>query len=263
MLIWSAKGRVAALLVCAALVGVFYLLPLWVIVAASVAGQWNGLLPEQLTGQHYLNAMSGQLGRQVGVSLVTGMIASAAALMVGTWSALSVRSLARWPRKLSHAVFFVPGAVPSVSVGLGLLVAFSRPPLLLNGTVAIVVLAHFILVFAYTFANISAGVQGLPADMEQVAHSLGASPAFCLRHVTLPLLMPQMVAAFSLSLALSMGELGATAMVYPPGWTTMPVGIFSLSDRGDVFDGSALSIILVAVTLVALLAVSAASSKRS
>ena len=56
-----------------------------------------------------------------------------------------------------------------------------------------------------------------------------------LAHVTLPLIAPYLIAAFGLSFALSMGELGATVMVYPPGWVTLPVAIFGLTDRGDIF----------------------------
>ena len=87
---------------------------------------------------------------------------------------------------------------------------------------------------------------------EQVAASLGARPVYRLRRVTLPLLLPYLIAAFSLSFALSMGELGATVMVYPPGWVTLPVGIFALTDRGDVFDGAALTMILAVATLLVL-----------
>ena len=72
-------------------------------------------------------------------------------------------------------------------------------------------------------------------------------------HVTLPLVAPYLVAAFGLSFALSMGELGATVMVYPPGWVTMPVAIFGLTDRGDIFTGAALTMILVVATLVLLI----------
>jgi len=54
--------------------------------------------------------------------------------------------------------------------------------------------------------------------------------------------------------ALSMGELGATVMVYPPGWVTLPVDIFSLTDRGEIFTGAALTMVLVVVTLGLLLA---------
>jgi len=81
----------------------------------------------------------------------------------------------------------------------------------------------------------------------------GATPFYRLRRVTLPLVAPYLFAAFGLSFALSMGELGATVMVYPPGWVTLPVAIFGLTDRGDIFSGAALTIVLVAVTLALLL----------
>ena len=68
------------------------------------------------------------------------------------------------------------------------------------------------------------------------------------------MLAPHLIAAFGLSFALSMGELGATVMVYPPSWVTMPVGIFALTDRGDVFQGAALTMLLAAATLGLLIA---------
>ena len=55
-----------------------------------------------------------------------------------------------------------------------------------------------------------------------------------------------------------MGELGATVMVYPPGWVTMPVAIFGLTDRGDIFSGAALTMILVVATLALLVGLSRA-----
>jgi len=148
-----------------------------------------------------------------------------------------------------------------VSVGLGLLVAFSQRPLLLNGTIAIVLIAHFVLISAFTFGNVSAGLSRLSPDFEQVASSLGARPFYRLRRVTLPLIAPYLIAAFGLSFALSMGELGATIMVYPPGWVTLPVAIFSLTDRGDIFAGAALTMILVAATLVVLLGLERIAAK--
>ena len=159
--------------------------------------------------------------------------------------------------------FFIPSAVPSVSVGLGLLVAFSQRPLLLNGTTAIVILAHFVLISAFSFGNVSAGLARLSPDYEEVASSLGARPTYRLFKVTLPLIAPYLIAAFGLSFALSMGELGATVMVYPPGWVTLPVAIFGLTDRGDIFSGAALTMILVAATLALLMGSSASRSAPS
>ena len=73
--------------------------------------------------------------------------------------------------------------------------------------------------------------------------------------MTLPLLAPYLGAAFNLAFALSMGELAATIMVYPPSWVAMPVSIFALTDRGDTFEGAALTVILAAATLLVLGAV--------
>ena len=175
-----------------------------------------------------------------------------AALGLGSWAALALRGLPPLPRQVLGLLFFMPSAVPSVSVGLGLLVAFSRPPVLLNGTVAIVLVAHLVLVSAFTFGNVSAGLARLGPEFEQAAENLGARPFYRIRHVTLPMIAPYLIAAVSLSFALSMGELGATVMVYPPGWVTMPVGIFALTDRGDVFQGAALTMLLVLSTLAVL-----------
>ena len=263
MLVWSRSGRLGAWGIASLLLAVFYVLPLAVIALASVAGQWNGALPSHLTFRHYADALHGDSGTQLRVSLLTGLMASLLALASGSWAALALRRLSPASRRLLDVLFFLPSAVPSVSVGLGLLVAFSRPPMLLNGTTAIVVLAHFILISAFTYGNVSAGLARLSPDFEQIAASLGARPFYLLRRVTLPLVAPYLIAAFSLSFALSMGELGATVMVYPPGWVTLPVGIFALTDRGEVFAGAALTMILVAMTLLVLLGLSRIPTKAS
>ena len=263
MLVWSRGGKAFAWGVAGVLVLIVYAVPLAIIVAASFAGQWNGVWPSHFGISNYANALHGQPGSALRASIVTGVLASAVALVSGSWAALALRNLVGTPRRLLDLLFFMPSAVPSVSVGLGLLVAFSQPPVLLNGTTAIVVIAHLVLVSAFTYGAVTAGLMQLPPDVEQMAESLGARPGYRLRRVTLPLLVPYLGAAFSLSFALSMGELGATAMVYPPGWMTMPVSIFALTDRGDIFEGAALTVILIAATLIMLGAVQAGMKRLS
>ncbi len=263
MLVWSRTGRALTWLLAAVLFVVLYGLPIGVIALASVSGQWNGVLPSHFTFEHYANALHGDSFEQLRASLFTGFLASAVALVSGTWAALALRRQSPMPRRVLDAVFFIPSAVPSVSVGLGLLVAFSHPPVLLNGTTLIVLIAHFVLVSAFTYGNVAAGLARLPADFEQVAESLGARPFYRLSRVTLPLVTPYLIAAFSLSLALSMGELGATVMVYPPGWVTMPVGIFALSDRGAIFDAAALTMVLACTTSIVLIGLSRIPTRAS
>lgn len=189
------------------------------------------------------------------VSLQTAVMSSGVALLLGTWAALSVREVPSWLRRVIDAVFHLPIAIPSVAIGLGLLTAFNEPPLLLGGTKWIVIVAHTALVLAFAFSSVSAALERLDPAYRQVAESLGAGSVRVVRTVTLPLLMPSLGAATGLAIALSMGELGATVMVYPSSWRTLPVTIFGLSDRGQVFSAAASTTLLLMVTLLALLVV--------
>src|SRR5262249_12449829 len=186
VLVWNRSGRVGAWLLLLVLFGVIYGVPMAMIALASVAGQLDGLLARHFPLRQYGDSFYGDSGAQLRVSLLTGWLARLVALLSGSWAALALRAMRRRARKLLGVLFFIPSAVPSVSVGLGLLVAFSRPPVLLNGTTAIVVVAHFILISAFTYGNVSAGLPRIAPDVAAVAASLGAGPAYPLRRVTLP-----------------------------------------------------------------------------
>ena len=250
MLIWSKKGRVTATIIAISLFSLLFLLPLVMILMSSFSRQWNGILPSGFTFEHFVNAFSGPAWDAMLSSLVVGFSASLFALFCGLWAALALRRHSGKIQKWLSIAFYLPSAIPSVSIGLGILVAFSQGYLQMNGTFWIVFSAHFVLISAFTFSNVSTGLARISPDIENVAFSLGASPWYRLCHVTLPLLMPWMISALALSLSLSLGELGATMMLYPPGWATLPVSIFSLTDRGNISDGSALTIELVSITLL-------------
>ncbi|MEY0232122.1 2-aminoethylphosphonate ABC transport system, membrane component PhnV [Providencia manganoxydans] len=250
MLIWSSKGRVAAAAIAITLFTMIFLLPLVIILMSSFSQQWNGILPSGFTFIHFVNAFRGPAWDAILSSLMIGFSASLFALVCGLWAALALRRHTPKIQKYLGIAFYLPSAIPSVSIGLGILVAFSQGYLQMNGTFWIVFSAHFVLISAFTFSNVSTGLARISPDIENVAFSLGASPWYRLCHVTLPLLMPWMISALALSLSLSLGELGATMMLYPPGWATLPVSIFSLTDRGNIADGSALTVILVGMTLL-------------
>ncbi|WP_424213649.1 ABC transporter permease [Streptomyces sp. BI20] len=256
MLVTTRAGRWAVWTLFGALFLPLFALPLLVVLAASFAGNWSGALPSAPTLEHYATATRGEALAALGTSLATALLASLAALALGTWAALAAERLPRPARRILDAVFVLPVAVPSVVVGLAVLVAFSRPPLLLNGTAPIVILAHTVLVTAFAHQSVGAALRRLDPAYAQAAASLGASPARVLWRVRLPLLLPSLGAAAGLCFALSMGELSATMMLYPPDWLPLPVLVFTATDRGSLFSGSALAVILMATTVLALLAVS-------
>ncbi|MDE2305881.1 MAG: ABC transporter permease subunit [Gammaproteobacteria bacterium] len=238
-------------------------LPLLVLLLASFAGHWDALWPSSPTWANLRGVLASAEERAaLWHSVATAGAATVCALVLGAWGALAGRRLGRRTRICVDTLFVLPITVPSVTVGLALLVTFSRPPLLWNGTVSLVVLTHVALVASYAYANAKAGLERLPAHLEEMAASLGGSPWFVLRKVTLALLMPHLLAGAALGFALSMGELGATIMLYPPGWATAPVEIFSLSDRGSVFSAAALSLALLAATATALVALERWAASR-
>ncbi|MFF9144108.1 ABC transporter permease [Streptomyces sp. NPDC014861] len=263
MLVHSRRGRAASWLVFAVLFVPLFAVPLLVIVAASFSTHWSGAFPSGPTAEHYSAAVRGESLQALTTSLVTAVAASLLALTLGTWAALAAASLRGRGRRLLDGLFVLPLAVPSVVVGLAVLVAFSRPPLLLNGTRWIVILAHTVLVTAFAHQSVSAAIRRLDPMYEQAAAGLGARPSYVLFRVKLPLLLPSLSAAAGLCFALSMGELSATMMLYPPDWMPLPVLVFTATDRGSLFTGSALAVVLMAATLLVLLAVSRIRTKAS
>lgn len=254
MLFHSKLARNLAWSVFFLLAALFFGLPLLMLLLAALAGQWNGALPSHLGIEHLLGALQDARGRALADSLATAAIATLCAVILGAWGALASRNIRGPLQRIVDAVYITPITLPTVTVGLALLVAFSRPPLLLNGSPALVIVAHVTLITAYAYSGIRAGLTRLPETYEQVAASLGASPARILFAVTLPLLRPYIAAAASLGFALSMGELGATIMLYPPGWVTAPVDVYALTNRGSIFSGAALSVLLLGTTVLALVA---------
>ncbi|STS78951.1 2-aminoethylphosphonate ABC transporter permease protein II [Klebsiella pneumoniae] len=182
MLIWSRKGRAAAGALAVTLFAGVFLLPLAVILLSSLSKQWNGLLPTGFTFAHFVNAFRGAAWDSLFSSLMVGFCASLLALLCGMWAALALRQYGATLQKYLGLAFYLPSAIPSVSVGLGILVAFSQGPLQMNGTFFIVLAAHFVLISAFTFSNVTTGLARIPLILKrrlQPGRFAVVSPAPC------------------------------------------------------------------------------------
>jgi 2-aminoethylphosphonate transport system permease protein len=126
MLLWSRSSRIVVLAVFAGLVAVVVVAPLATVLLAAVAGQWTGTLPSGLTGEHLAEAVGPEGLASLLVSAQTALLAGVGSVLVGSWAALSAASAPGPARKLVLGVCHLPIAVPSVVVGLGLLIALNR-----------------------------------------------------------------------------------------------------------------------------------------
>lgn len=175
MLIRSSTGRRLIWAVFALVLGVLVISPIAVTAITAFAQTWNSALPSGLTTDHMASTLTASNMQSILVSIQTALMASAVAVALGTWAALAARSARPRLRAVIDPAFHVPVAVPSVVIGLAVLIAFSRSPLIFNGTPWIVILVQALLVLSFAFSMVSAAAKGLDPALDQVAGSLGAS----------------------------------------------------------------------------------------
>jgi spermidine/putrescine transport system permease protein len=116
-----------------------------------------------------------------------------------------------------------------------------------------IILAHITFQIPFVAIVVRSRMAGFDANLEEAARDLGASEVQVLRHVTLPLIMPGVVAAGLLAFTLSVDDFVITFFTSGPGAITLPVYIFGAVKRGVRPDINALSTLIVAVTVALLL----------
>lgn len=230
------------------IVTVIFVLPIVVIALSSIAKSWVGtVLPKSYT-LRWLTQLGPDDWHAVSTTLFTSTAVAVIALTLGTWAAMLTRKRQDFWSNVLDAVLMFPMAVPSVVIGLAILLAYHTPPLDLSNSGGIVVFAQTLLVLPTCYRTMVASVEKIPLAYAEAAAGLGTPPWRVTLRVTLPLLLPALRAGFALAFALSAGELGATLMVYPAGFVTGPVQVMTYVQRGYYSQGSALAIVLLLAT---------------
>jgi iron(III) transport system permease protein len=155
-------------------------------------------------------------------------------------------------RGLADVVMIVIFAAPSTVVGVGLIGLWNRPSFGIYGTHAMVVityLARFVPVAALILA---VSVRQVPVSFEEAAELSGASWLRIFTRIVLPQIKIGIAAAWAISFIFAFGELGATALVAPPGESTLPVRIYTLIANASSGEVAALALMQVCVTLAPL-----------
>jgi thiamine transport system permease protein len=152
---------------------------------------------------------------------------------------------------LLDPLFMLPLGTSAVTLGLGYVLVFARPPLLLLGTPWLIPAAHALLAFPFVVRSLLPALRGLDPRQREAARMLGAGPLRVLREVDLPLLFPALLVGAVFAFTASLGEFGAALLIAPPGFPTVPVVIGRFLGRPGVANygqALALSTILMLVT---------------
>jgi molybdate transport system permease protein len=204
----------------------------------------------------------------VGLSLRVALWATVASLAPGLLIAMLLSRGKFWGRSILNGIVFLPLVLPPVVTGFILLLLFGR-----RGPIGAFLADTFGIVFAFrwTGAALASAVMGFPLlvraiqlsidavdrGLEDAAGTLGAHPVWVFLTVTLPLMLPGIIAGTVLSFARAMGEFGATITFVSniPGETqTLPSAIYTFTQiPGGEPAAFRLTAIAVAVAMFALL----------
>ena len=129
-------------------------------------------------------------------------------------------------------------------------------PLLLTGTIVALVYAYVVRFLAVALQTMEAGLARVTPSMEDAARSLGASPARTLARVHAPLLASSVAGAALLLFVDVLKELPATFALRPFNFDTLAVEAYNLAKDERLAEAAVPSLVIVAVGLLPLLAVS-------
>jgi thiamine transport system permease protein len=242
-----------------ALAGVaIVLLPVLALLLASVrssAGltlQWWTALGSVDAGTTRLGSPFLSLMQSLRFALITGVVAA----IIGGCAAVAVIAH-RWGRAVA-ALAIIPLGISAATLGLGMLLAYGRPPLDLRATGLLIPLAHSLVAIPLVVAVMTPALRGVDPRAQEVAATLGARPTRAFLTAYGPTLSTVMLAAGGLACAVSLGEFGAASFLARTGAPTVPIQIVRLLSRpGEQSYGVAavMSVILVALTLALVLGV--------
>jgi iron(III) transport system permease protein len=150
---------------------------------------------------------------------------------------------------LSMVPYIVPGSV----VGIGLVMAFNSRPIVLTGTVAIMVIALVIRRIPYTIRSSVAILQQIPITIEEAGISLGASKLKTFFQITVPMMATGVIAGAILSWVTIITELSSAILLYNARTITLTLSIYTFVLRGNYGYAAALATILSLLTVGSLL----------
>ncbi|MGV8982067.1 extracellular solute-binding protein [Clostridium sp.] len=183
-------------------------------------------------------------------SFIIAIISTILSVIIGTLAAIGMYRYKFRGKRIVDAILYVPLVIPEIVMGISLLVFFSVVKIPL-GKVSLII-AHVTFSIAYVVAVVKTRLDGFDKSVEEVAMDLGASPLKTFFYVTLPIIMPGVIAGGLLAFTLSLDDVIISFFVAGPGSVTLPLKVFSMVKFGVTPEINALSTIIILLTVIVL-----------
>jgi spermidine/putrescine transport system permease protein len=151
----------------------------------------------------------------------------------------------------AETLLLLPMVTPEIIMGISLLMFFSQL-FGQNGSIGQIAIAHVTFCISYVAVTVRARAAGMDPKLEEAARDLGASAWGAFRYVTVPLILPAVIAGAMLAFALSFDDLVVTSFNAGVGSSTLPIYIYSAIKFGVTPEINAISTIIVAIVSIAL-----------
>jgi spermidine/putrescine transport system permease protein len=194
-------------------------------------------------------------------TLMIAIISTLIATIIGTMAALAMYRY-RFPLyNYSETVMYIPIVIPEVVMGISLLVFF----VMINFTLGLttITLSHIAFSIPFVALVVRARLHGYDKAIDEAAMDLGANELTTLWRVTLPTIMPGVLAGAMLALTLSLDDYVITYFTAGPGSTTLPLRVFSMVKTAVTPEINALSSIWVLIIFILLVIGQVAQRKKT
>lgn len=204
-----------------------------------------------------------KLAKNIRNTFTFGILALLVMMLLGLLlSYIIVRRKSRVTSLIDTLVMF-PYVIPGSVLGISLVTAFNTGPLVLTGTVTILVVSYIIRKLPYTLRSSIGILYQLDASVEEASISLGVAPMKTFFMTTARMMLPGLLSGAVLSFISTINELSSTLILYSAKTGTISVAIFSEIIRDGYGPAAALSSILTLATIVSLLIFNKISGGRS
>src|SRR6266850_2077265 len=257
-LIHLGLGRVPVLLFVFGILSLSVFLPYWILLKAALSKAWAMPLTwDNFTLHNFSFAFFeyGDTQRAIYNTFKLGLITATLGTLLATLIAyVTHRNLFRGARYLTFFAL-APLVIPGIVLAVGLFIVYTRPPLVLYGTIWILFVAFLTKEMPIGFSQAESTFKSIHLELEDASRIIGANRLSSLKDITVPLARSGLIAAWSFIFIGVIRELSAAILLFAPSSKVVSVVIFDLKEEGQVGVIAVLGILLLAVSFAVILAV--------